>query len=483
MIKSRCFPMRSTAESRASVVRFGVFELDTEAGELRKNGHTVRLQEQPRKVLEALLRKPGILISREDLARDIWPEGIFVDYEHGLNAAVARLRQILRDSAEDPRYIETVARKGYRFVAPVDADKPAPPLAQQHSRRWPLVAAIAIFMAILAMAGLLFWKRRERRVEAWGAAQQAYESGINLLRQRTLSSVRESADEFRRAIGLRSNFAAAWAGLAEASALIQPEDVTACVELGERALRMDPQCGECRSTLGFIRFTRQWRWREGGELLSQAAAVLPDDAQAQYWYAQWLIANGQNKAALETIDKAQRRCHNGFNLLALRAGCLYFRRSFDESVAAADKAIALNLASGWHWRAKALFMAHRYPEAIRSLWFDFGTWSSLHSDAISQRAADASVRYRQSGLQAPLEDLLAMTAGPEAATQQAENRARWYMLLGRYDAALESLERGIDARLFDLLWLATDPLYEPLHQRPRFQAMLRRINPEWRSEH
>src|SRR5262245_55342335 len=113
--------MGAQSASPLRSVRFGMFELELSGGELRKHGHRIRLQEQPLRLLVCLLENPGTVVSREELARKIWPGGTFVDYEHGLNAAVARLRQVLRDSAENPRYIETVARKGYRFVAPIAA--------------------------------------------------------------------------------------------------------------------------------------------------------------------------------------------------------------------------------------------------------------------------------------------------------------------------------------------------------------------------
>src|SRR5690242_12519135 len=98
------------------LLRFGAFELDTATGELRKLGIRIRLQEQPFKLLLCLIEARGTVVSREDLIRTIWPEGTFVDYDHGLNAAITRVRQALGDSAERPRYIETAARKGYRFM-------------------------------------------------------------------------------------------------------------------------------------------------------------------------------------------------------------------------------------------------------------------------------------------------------------------------------------------------------------------------------
>src|SRR5260370_25763183 len=100
-------------------VQFGVFELDPTSGELRKHGIRIRLQDQPLKLLQCLLETPGEICTREELIRRIWPAGTFVDYERGLNVAITRLRQVLGDSAYTPRYVETLGRKAYPFIAPV----------------------------------------------------------------------------------------------------------------------------------------------------------------------------------------------------------------------------------------------------------------------------------------------------------------------------------------------------------------------------
>jgi Tol biopolymer transport system component/DNA-binding winged helix-turn-helix (wHTH) protein len=102
------------------VVRFGIFEADLRTGGLRRNGARIRLQEQPFQVLALLLAKPGELVTREELQSKLWPADTFVDFEHGLNAAVKRVRDALGDSADNPRFIETLARRGYRFIAPVN---------------------------------------------------------------------------------------------------------------------------------------------------------------------------------------------------------------------------------------------------------------------------------------------------------------------------------------------------------------------------
>ncbi len=100
--------------------RFGVFEADAGTGELRRQGVRLRLNAQPFQVLLMLLDRPGALVTREEISRELWPEGTFVDYDHGVNSAVNRIREALGDTAGSPRFIETLARRGYRFIAPVE---------------------------------------------------------------------------------------------------------------------------------------------------------------------------------------------------------------------------------------------------------------------------------------------------------------------------------------------------------------------------
>jgi DNA-binding winged helix-turn-helix (wHTH) protein len=102
-------------------LRFGAFELDLHSGELRRNGMKVRLADQPRQILQLLLERPGELVTREQLRERLWMEGTFVDFETGLNSAVRKLREALDDSAANPRFIERVPRRGYRFIAPVSS--------------------------------------------------------------------------------------------------------------------------------------------------------------------------------------------------------------------------------------------------------------------------------------------------------------------------------------------------------------------------
>jgi TolB-like protein/DNA-binding winged helix-turn-helix (wHTH) protein/Flp pilus assembly protein TadD len=176
-------------------LRFGVFELDLRAGELRKRGLRVRLQEQPFQVLTVLLEHPGEVVTREELQKKLWPADTFVDFDHGLNKAVNKIREALGDSAESPRFVETVARRGYRFLAEVKVDDAAPvrspelgteppstaeardrpDVAEKPAMPKPLLRSLAwkssVFVLLVLMASLAAWK-----LHSWNRASPVIRS-------------------------------------------------------------------------------------------------------------------------------------------------------------------------------------------------------------------------------------------------------------------------------------------------------------------
>ena len=154
----------------ARVLRFGDFQLDTRAGELRKGGVRLRLQGQPLQVLAALLNGAGDVVTREELRRQIWAADTFVDFDHSLHNAIARLREVLGDSAEMPRYIETLPRRGYRFIAPVETVEVVSPSRAGHpeepgvtsaeSKRPPSRAMVAGGILAVFVIGTALWLAR-----------------------------------------------------------------------------------------------------------------------------------------------------------------------------------------------------------------------------------------------------------------------------------------------------------------------------------
>ncbi len=115
-----CYTLR-VPQSPSRIARFGAFELDLNAGELRKSGVRLRLQGQPFQVLALLLERAGDVVTREELRQKLWPSDTFVDFDHSVNTAINKVREALGDSASSPRYVETLARRGYRFIAPVQS--------------------------------------------------------------------------------------------------------------------------------------------------------------------------------------------------------------------------------------------------------------------------------------------------------------------------------------------------------------------------
>jgi len=153
------------AVSTPRIVRFGTYEVDLRSRELRKNGLKVRLTGQPFQILAILLERPGELVTREELQKRLWPGDTFVDFDKGLNAAVNRVREALGDSAENPRFVETLPRRGYRFIGQVEGPPRANSIESQPAvsgqrngvtgRDWKIAGAIGSLM-LLTAAGLLF---------------------------------------------------------------------------------------------------------------------------------------------------------------------------------------------------------------------------------------------------------------------------------------------------------------------------------------
>src|SRR5438874_5444823 len=162
--------MQMALEVRSrSILRFGVFEVDVRSGELRKQGGRIKLQEQPFHVLTVLLQRPGEVVTREELRNQNWPADTFVDFDNSLNTAINKLREALGDSADSPRFIETLPRRGYRFITPVTGvDGAAGGTAAGVSAATPIrgrkiAVTVAVVVLATGIAGGLLWRARQPR--------------------------------------------------------------------------------------------------------------------------------------------------------------------------------------------------------------------------------------------------------------------------------------------------------------------------------
>src|SRR5688572_15999924 len=170
-------PNPEAAPAPARLIRFDGFEADLQSGELRKGDARLKLSEQPFSVLAILLARPGEVVTRDELQKQLWPADTFVDFERGLNKAMNRLRDALGDSASRPRYIETLPKRGYRFIAPLDRSAPVTrvpeepavsvplqpaPAGFRPKGSWPrrrlLITGAAVLAVVLAAATLSLWR-------------------------------------------------------------------------------------------------------------------------------------------------------------------------------------------------------------------------------------------------------------------------------------------------------------------------------------
>lgn len=149
-----------------SVYRFGIFELDLVTGELRKNGSRLKIQDQSLKVLAVLLAHPGELVTRDELRDQLWPADTFVDFDHSINVAIKRLREALADEAENPRFIETLPRRGYRFIAPVSRPFHDAATTPTRTKSAHLVLYIFMLLGVLGGLGVAAWLYFARGVES-----------------------------------------------------------------------------------------------------------------------------------------------------------------------------------------------------------------------------------------------------------------------------------------------------------------------------
>jgi DNA-binding winged helix-turn-helix (wHTH) protein len=172
-----------TGEETKSFFRFGVFEVDLSAGELRRQGLRIRLQNQPFQILAMLVQRPGDIVTREELRDRIWPAEVFVDYDKSLSKAVNKVREALGDSPDNSRFIETLARRGYRFLVPVEvvhtpklaapgslsppAQKPPAPLAQRRQKQWAFWSVMATLVSTM-LIGVGVWMWGKQRIQGAG---------------------------------------------------------------------------------------------------------------------------------------------------------------------------------------------------------------------------------------------------------------------------------------------------------------------------
>lgn len=474
-----------------TVFRFGVFDLDTRAAELRKHGVLIRLPGQSIQVLAALLERPGELVTREELCQRLWPAGTNVDFDHSLANAIKRIRDALGDSARTPRYIETMPRRGYRFLLPVgsgdravSAAPVAPSPAESPECAKPRVPAPArmllggILAAVVGISGFLALARlghihpgqgRHFDAEAYASYQRA-RYGPTL--------TRDSIRYFEEAIGKEPRFGLAYAGLSSTyimlalHAEVSPREVMPQArEAAIRALSIDRGIAEAHLDLGTIKATFDWD-RSGAEREFRRALELnPHLDGGHAAFALFLTHMGRFDEAIDQIAAFEK---GPVGLQSVYANVLYLSRQYQRTIEYCQWALSFApRAEGLQfWLARAYADQSRLPEAIEGMesaratdpqrGTGFGVLPGLYvrtgrrSDAI--RFLDGILELAKSRYVSPV------------------SIAIGYIGIGDFDRAFDWLEKGCLERDFSLSALNVDPIYDPIRVDPRFQSLLHRLN-------
>jgi len=443
----------------ARLIRFGQFDFDPATLELSRRGVRVRIQGQPLRVLAVLLSRRGALVTREALRLALWPEGTYVDFEHGLNAAVRRLRRALNDQADTPRFIETLARRGYRFVALVDRGA--------HLPRADDVAALEL------------WSRLRKPRPTSALAEREYLKGRHFSSRMTAAGLRRAIVHFERAIDADPRCALAYCGLADCYSLFAflglaaPDAVLPKArEAAQTALAIDDELAEAHASLASITKVYEWDWAEAEAGYQRALALNPKYATAHRWYAAHLAAMGRRDESLAAIVRASALDPVSPLIVTELAWNWYMAREFEQALSHAIE--ALDLQPG-------------FPPAC------FVLGLACEQLGRYEQALDA---FRTAAVQAPNPAVLASEAHLLAAMGRRDEavirRARleelvrgqyvppyWFAIVAAgfedLPGGLAWLERGFAQHDVWLVWLKNDPRLDPFRADARFQRLLEQI--------
>lgn len=503
--------MSESVQSRC-VYRFGVFRLDLRRGELWRSGRRVRLQDKPYQLLLVLLEHPGEIVAREAVRQRLWATDTFIEFGNGLNTAVTKLRAALGDSADNPRFVETIPRRGYRFIAPLTTEgeeetaeiperrviPQIPPaisaiMPSQQIKSWMRRAVfpgglILIFLLILAGGGLYSFRHtaaNARRAEAI----REYQQGRELWRRRTPESLAGSIEHYNTAVGLDPSTALAYSGLADSyivlpllSSVPQDEAYAKARQAAFRALSLDASLAEAHTSAADVKLYVDWDFAGAEREFHRALNLNPNYATAHQWYAEYLSLMGRHEEAIREIQRALE-LEPLSAVMYHQAGQIYKNaRQYDKAIAQYNRSLEIDPAfSPSSIQLGDVFqLENRYPEAIETEREFF----KRHASSFYDPGGDASVGFERLAAGYATEGKKGFLS---AALQQAQtNRGSrsWalayeiacdYAQLGDVGNAMAWLNKAYEMHASDMLNLKVDPGLDPLRSDPGFQELVRRV--------
>jgi DNA-binding winged helix-turn-helix (wHTH) protein/tetratricopeptide (TPR) repeat protein len=511
-------PMQTAPQTRP-LIRFGVFEADVSAGELRKNGVKVKIQDLPFRALRLLLSQPNQVLSRDQFRHALWPEGVFVDFDHGISSAINRLRDALGDSADNPVFIETVERRGYRWIAPTHV--PAPPPVQpgpvlvtaevepavvktapvRAGWRWSLVFPVAA----LLLAVWAFWPDRHgaragstsrtpvsapasippqgsARHTADSDAEQFYLKGRFYWEKRTPDDLNKAVDFFTQAIVHDPNYAPAYVGLADCYNLMREytlmpssEAYPRALAAAQKAVELDDQSSEAHASLGFALFFGSWRIADADHEFRRAIDLNPNNAVAHHWYATYLFTIGRHSEAIQEIERAQSLDPASKSILADKGDLLWATGRPDEGAALLKQLATAepDFVSPHRYLKGIYFAAGDYPLYLE----EWKKEATLMRDTPGLKLVDAAGKgLAAGGFRGMLEGTLDLQKKLcQRGLQSPYITAQTDSLLGNKQEALHYLQIAFDNHDEQVIQINNDLAFNNLHNDPAYRSLVARL--------
>jgi len=478
--------------SGAQRLLFDDFELRLDSGELLRAGSPVNLQPQPARVLGLLASRSGEVVGREEIRQLVWGEA-FVDFDASLNFSIKEIRRALGDSAATPSFVETIPRRGYRFLKPVTVE-PAPTMVAPESAFppsprppfWPRLGTAGVLVVLLLLLTFLIGSRLQTarqpaspkemaatEAQASSPAEEAYLHGVYFHRH---EQYQEAATAFQKATVLDPKFAPAYAALALAQLhIVASPDLEVTEAAARRALALDPDLANAHLALGQIFFYHSRDWAGADRELQKALALDPENAEAHHIYSLYLAALGRHDKAIEVAKRARQLDPASMLVGSDYAWLFYLDHQYREAIRQAQATLKLFpltveaaplvaqsgkrycegtiLASAWQLgdretalsAAKALLDALELPEAAARL-----------------RDVEAFWRGQERFIEAQLQEH----------PVDPYERARNAMVQGRRDRALDLLTQQCTPQGIWAPFAAVDPLFDDLHKDPRWPQVL-----------
>jgi DNA-binding winged helix-turn-helix (wHTH) protein len=451
------------------------------SGEVMRGDHSSRLPQQPLRILIELYDRAGEIVTREQLVKALWPQGV-VDFDNGLNVAMRKLRVALDDVGDTPRYIETLPRVGYRFIVQPGEAAPSPPAQPLTSppRRTRVALAVVLLGAAVSIAG--WWYRSPapaaKHVPS-ARAEELYVEGMHERSRRDIDATDSAITKLEAAIREDPEYAEAWAGLSRTlSGAVVRQRVTPAEGLAkaraaaERALALDDSVMDAHVTLVHIDMDFDKDFAAATHDLEKARASGNPTASLWQYSAMWNGQQGHVDAALADMRRARQMEPMTLLLSASYALILFNARRHDDVIELLTPLVAANpgFDTARSVLARALTATGRFDEALAQLQArkDVGAWQG-----------DLGVLYAKMGRRdAALRELERLTALEKQGFGEAYEMATIYATLGDLDRGCEWLGRSLGDYSFLANWMQLDPRMDPLRGRKCFTDVSAKLYPK-----